>query len=1519
MASQHARRPLHRWAGPAHRASGLERAVVRNYLRIALALLLALLVLPGSGGSATAEDAGTTGGDSSLSTEVVDDSAAGPADDSDTGETPEPTEPAGPADEGRMSVSSSLKPVVLKVSAGGTRVSADTVSDLAGVQLRLWSGDSSGPGAAIGETWASCTSDGSGLCTFTVPGDEAAAATDGRFWVVQDAAPAGWYANPQLVTGGNTTHSPLAVRGYRFRTGELRPGSTYTTWDTTVDHFMWAPDNGSHSQARSASNGRWQNSLGNPALQQSCQAGLDVALVLDLSGSVSDAGAVDDLRQAAKGFVDGLHGTGSAVALYTFAGEAPRNTGPSGANYDLMEIDAGTNLATIKSRIDGYQADGGTNWDRGLWQVAADATAYDLAIVVTDGNPTYYGGPPSKGPGSFTSFKEMEEAIFSANAIKAEGTRVLAVGVGDGVSGDPANLRAVSGTTAYAPGVAARDADYFQSSWAELQALLGEIADGVSCKATVAIEKRQVETSGAAPGTAAAGWEFTATRSAGDGTIVPGDALTTGVDGRTAFDVEFTSPTDDAATVSVAETPQAGWTLDRVLCSVNGGPAGAAALSGDTFELGGLGLGDSVECTVYNVKEVPAPNPPAITVTKTASVDSVDEPGEDVTYTVVVSNDGDREVTLTSLDDDRFGDRAKGGDLLAWGAAGNTCDAVASTIPVGGSVSCEFVGHVTGTAGDDHVNVVTAVARAANGDQATDSDDAVVAIKDLKPSIAVDKTAGSATVGEPGGKVTYTVTVTNESPEPVTLVELADDRFGDRAKGGDLLEWDDPDNTCGVLKDVEILVGGSVGCTFAGKVTGDVGDTHTNTVSAVAQDDDGNQAEASDTAVVTVVDTPPTVKVTKTADKASVPEPGAAVTYTVTVENTSAEEITLTALADDKFGDLLDGDNDAIEATSCQPGQSLAADETYTCTFTAMLTGLDAGDTHDNTVTATVTDDDGTTATGEDDETVEVTDVLPTIEVTKTAPSTIREPGGPVTYAVSVENKSVEPVTLRTLVDDKFGDLLDDAGNDKVSDSTCVDDTVIGVGEAYTCTFTGQVTGDAGFTHTNVVTATAEDDEKNAATDDDDATVTVSDVAPIIDVTKDADRTSVPETGAAVTYTVGVKNLSAEPVTLVSLLDDRFGDLLDDAGNGAIRSSTCVDGTAIAVGATYTCTFVATVGGGTGSSHVNVVTAVAVDNDGSRASDFDTATVRVTDVPPAIELTKDAAVDSVAETGELVTFTVAIRNTGVETVTITKLVDDVYGDLLDPANDSVESSTCAKATIAAGTTYTCTFQATVTGKPGEDHRNVITGTVRDDDGTTVTDEDDETITITDVVPTIEVTKTADVDAVDAPGGEVTYTVTVENTSAEAVTLTELVDDRFGDLLDAGNALVAGTCADDEPIAAGATYTCTFTATVAGSGGFHVNVVTATVVDDDGTEAVGDDEESVVINEVLGEEEERPEGERPDGERPEATRPEALRPGAGLGILPDTGAGRMAVQVGMLGALMLLVGGGILVSRRRRES
>ena len=49
--------------------------------------------------------------------------------------------------------------------------------------------------------------------------------------------------------------------------------------------------------------------------------------------------------------------------------------------------------------------------------------------MLTDGDPTYYGTGPS-GPGNRTRFAEVENGIFSANALKLKATRILGVGVG---------------------------------------------------------------------------------------------------------------------------------------------------------------------------------------------------------------------------------------------------------------------------------------------------------------------------------------------------------------------------------------------------------------------------------------------------------------------------------------------------------------------------------------------------------------------------------------------------------------------------------------------------------------------------------------------------------------------------------------------------------------------------------------------------------------------------------------------------------------------------------------------------------------------------------------------------------------------------------------------------------------------------------------------------------------------------------------------------------------------------------
>ena len=114
------------------------------------------------------------------------------------------------------------------------------------------------------------------------------------------------------------------------------------------------------------------------------------------------------------------------------------------------------------------------------------------------------------------------------------------------------------------------------------------------------------------------------------------------------------------------------------------------------------------------------------------------------------------------------------------------------------------------------------------------------------------------------------------------------------------------------------------------------------------------------------------------------------------VENLSVEPVTLTALADDVFGDLLDAANPAVANNTC-PAQPAAipVGGTFSCSFDAFVAG-DAGDPdHADTVTATVADDEGNPASAADDATVAFTDVLPAIAVAK-APSvgSVLEPGG---------------------------------------------------------------------------------------------------------------------------------------------------------------------------------------------------------------------------------------------------------------------------------------------------------------------------------------------------------------------------------------------------------------------------------------------------------------------------------------------------------------------------------------------
>jgi hypothetical protein len=334
-------------------------------------------------------------------------------------------------------------------------------------------------------------------------------------------------------------------------------------------------------------------------------------MLFDLSGSIGSN--IGDLKNAGKKFVDALTGTPSSVGLYTFASHAPANTS-NNANHELTPVSTHESAAKVNARISGLTVQGGnagaTNWDTGLGQIAADTTKYDVALVLTDGNPTVY-GPSAQGPGSYTRFIEAENGIFSANALKAKGTTVLGVGIGS-VGRSKANLASISGPR--------EGTDFFATDFVELASLLTKLALK-NCQGTVNVVKQVVPAS--APGDLAAaspapGWHFTA-----QAPEVEPRAGHTDENGA----ISFATATSSSQPVTITETEQDGYQLIRpggqnASCKNSAGHAVPVTNApGAGFTVDAL-ANQSVTCVVYN-QELARPDPASVVVTKSWDIDGV--------------------------------------------------------------------------------------------------------------------------------------------------------------------------------------------------------------------------------------------------------------------------------------------------------------------------------------------------------------------------------------------------------------------------------------------------------------------------------------------------------------------------------------------------------------------------------------------------------------------------------------------------------------------------------------------------------------------------------------------------------------------------------------------------------------------------------------------------------------------------------------------------------------------------------
>lgn len=500
--------------------------------------------------------------------------------------------------------------------------------------------------------------------------------------------------------------------------------------------------------------------------------------------------------------------------------------------------------------------------------------------------------------------------------------------------------------------------------------------------------------------------------------------------------------------------------------------------------------------------------------------------------------------------------------------------------------------------------------------------------------------------------------------------------------------------------------------------------------------------------------TPPVIVKTE-GNPTTRPEPGGTYTFNLSFTNPNSQtSLYLSSVTDEidingdgSYDQTLNlwgatsspgGDGVYLTATNCAVGSPLleiAPSGTYSCQFTVHIVDTDLPDDqspelYKDVVKVTMQDKNGdpvtngetcpvgvgTSAAGEHcsvERTVQVTNVPPTIEVVKTANTDeVLEPGANVTYTVKVTNTSQDfdsPVTLTTLTD-TIGAVVTDLNGM----GTCATggDIANGAANAYTCTFTQYVGGNQGESVTNVVKAVAIDNESDEAMHSDSWTVSIRDVPSVVELIKEANPTSVDETGddpnlyrdVDYTFTFTVKtvdsmgNPTVDDVTFDQLVDDKFGDLTSQCSALPVT---------LGPGQSDSCTITLQLQGNAGNEHVNVATIYGTDEDGLDVSDDDDATVTFLDLP--LQLTPEFAMKATAF--------VRIINGNVDNMTIDTMnfagmaitdgaTDNVNFVILDEASLSnydtvVSPDFCTTgAVLAPGGLYECAF--TIKLLPGFD-------------------------------------------------------------------------------------------------------------------------------------------------------------------------------------------------------------------------
>ncbi|KKB12532.1 hypothetical protein VE25_06265 [Devosia geojensis] len=813
------------------------------------------------------------------------------------------------------------------------------------------------------------------------------------------------------------------------------------------------------------------------------------------------------------------------------------------------------------------------------------------------------------------------------------------------------------------------------------------------------------------------------------------------------------------------------------------------------------GAGDGAKCPTTAL-ELPVD----LRITKSDGV-TVYTPGTDVTYTIMVSNNGPFGVQNALVNDAlpagitgatwTCGTSTGGGVCVVPSGTGAITNAPVN-LPAGASVTFQLTMSVPTNFAGDLVNTATVASPSGSPDTNLANNTATDTNVPAAPALTVDKTGtlndldGDGLI-DPGETVSYSFLVRNSGNVTMTGVTVNDPLL---ANAG-----------ISVTPGPQTLSPGGT-ATFTATYTptqaqidaGQVSNTATGTGTPPA----GPPIESPPDTVVVPPDQAPGLAIDKTGtlndlDGDGLIDLGETITYTFLARNTGSVTLTNVTVNDPLLA------NAGISVTPGPQTLGPGGTATFTATYTPTQTDIDTGEVS-NTATGTGTPPSGPPIESPPDTVVVPPEQTPGLVIDKTGTLNdgdgdgLIDLGETISYAFLVTNTGTVTLTNVTVNDPL---VAVDQGPQTLAP---------GASFTFTATYTPtQAEIDAGQV-SNTATGSGTDPDGNTTLSPPDTVVVPPDQTPGLTIDKtgtlnDLDGDGLIDLGETITYSFLARNTGTVTLTGVTINDP----LLDNAGIAVTPGpQTLAPGGSVTFTATYTPTQAEIDAG----QVENTATGSGTDPDGNTTQSPPDTVVVPPDQTPGLTIDKTGTLndldgDGLIDLGETITYSFLARNTG--TVTLTNVT--VNDPLL--ANAGIAMTPGPQTLAPRGTaTFTATYTPTQAEIDAGQVENTATGTGTPPSGPPIESPPDTVVVPPDQTMGLTIDKTGTLNDFDGDGlidlGEtITYTFLASNTGA--VTLTNVtVNDPL--LANAGIAVTPGP----QTLAPGgsATFTATYTPTQA---------------------------------------------------------------------------------------------------------